>query len=176
MKRKQWDVLKKCAAMESMDKIPVGLIVDSPWIPAYTGISTMDYFTIPEKWFTANMKVKEDFPELILIPDFWAEYGMATEPSVFGCRINFFENNTPTVNHIIPSADDLDVVGQFKAPNPKTDGLMPFILNLYKNMEPKVKEMGESVKIVAGRGPLAIATHLMGLTEFLIGMKIDPAV
>jgi uroporphyrinogen decarboxylase len=41
-------------------------------------------------------------------------------------------------------------------------------------MEPKIKEAGESVKIVAGRGPLAIGTHLMGLTEFLVGMKIDP--
>jgi len=160
--------------MENMDKIPVGLIVDSPWIPAYTGISTMDYFTIPEKWFDANIRIKKDFPELILIPDFWAEYGMATEPSGFGCKINFYEHNTPTVNHIIPSADDMDIVDQIKVPNPKMDGLMPFLLNLYKNIEPKVKETGESIKIVAGRGPLAIATHLMGLTDFLIGMKIDP--
>jgi uroporphyrinogen decarboxylase len=41
-------------------------------------------------------------------------------------------------------------------------------------MEPKINDAGESIKIVAGRGPLAIGTHLMGLTEFLVGMKLDP--
>lgn len=160
--------------MEKFDKAPAGLIVDSPWMPAYTGISTLDYFTVPDKWFEANMKIRKDFPELIFIPDFWVEYGMAAEPSGFGCKINFYEANTPTVNHIIPSADDMDVVDSIPVPNPKTDGLLPFILNLYRNMEPKIKDAGESVKIVAGRGPLAIGTHLMGLTEFLVGMKVDP--
>ncbi len=174
MKKVQWETLKKCAAMEKQDKIPVGLIVDSPWMPGYVGISTLDYFTVPEKWFDANMKIKRDFPELIFIPDFWVEYGMAAEPSSFGCKINFYENNTPTVNHIIPSADDMDMVSNIQVPNPKTDGLLPFALNLYRNMEPKIKDAGESIKIVAGRGPLAIGTHLMGLTEFLVAMKIDP--
>ncbi len=174
MKKVQWETLKKCAAMEKTNKIPVGLIVDSPWMPAYTGISTLDYFTMPDKWFEANMKIRRDFPELIFIPDFWVEYGMAVEPSGFGCKANFYENNTPTVNHIIPSADDMDMVDHLQVPNPKTDGLLPFALNLYKNMEPRIKDAGESVKIVAGRGPLAIGTHLMGLTEFLVAMKIDP--
>lgn len=160
--------------MDYPDKIPAGLIVDSPWMPAYTGISTLDYFTVPEKWLDANIKIRKDFPELIFIPDFWVEYGMAAEPSGFGCKINFYENNTPTVNHIIPSADDMDVVNQIQVPNPKTDGLLPFVLNLYRNMEPKINDAGESIKIVAGRGPLAIGTHLMGLTEFLVGMKLDP--
>ncbi|MFA5015875.1 MAG: uroporphyrinogen decarboxylase family protein, partial [Actinomycetota bacterium] len=170
----QWMTLKKCAAMESLDHIPVGLIVDSPWMPGYVGITTMDYFTLPEKWFEANMQIKNDFPEIIFIPDFWVEYGMAAEPSGFGCRINFFEKSTPTVNHIFSSADDLVNIGNIKIPNPRTDGLMPFILNLYKYIEPKVKEIGESIKIVAARGPLTTASHLMGLTEFLIGLKIDP--
>ncbi|MFA5014961.1 MAG: uroporphyrinogen decarboxylase family protein [Actinomycetota bacterium] len=174
MNATQWMTLKKCAAMESLDHIPVGLIVDSPWIPGYIGITTMDYFTLPEKWFKANLQIKKDFPEMIFIPDFWVEYGMAAEPSGFGCRINFFEKSTPTVNHIFSSADDLVNIGKIKTPNPKTDGLMPFILNLYKYIEPKVKEIGESIKIVAARGPLTIASHLMGLTEFLIGLKIDP--
>jgi uroporphyrinogen-III decarboxylase len=174
MKKAQWDMLKKCAAMEAAEKPPVGLIVDSPWMPGYTGISTLDYFTIPDKWLEANFKIKKDFPEVIFIPDFWVEFGMAAEPSGFGCRVNFYEHNTPTVNHMIPSADDLDVAASMKAPNPKTDGLMPLILNLYKNIEPAVKAAGESVKIVAARGPLAVAAHLMGVTEFLVGLKIDP--
>jgi uroporphyrinogen decarboxylase len=29
-----------------MDKIPMALIVDSPWIPGYLGIKHMDYYLI----------------------------------------------------------------------------------------------------------------------------------
>lgn len=174
MDSKKWEILKKCASIEPMSNIPVALIVDSPWIPGYAGITTIDYLTMPDKWFDANILIKKDFPEIIFLPDFWVEYGMANEPSGFGCRINFYENNTPTVNHIIASADDLDIVKSLKTPNPRTDGLMPLALNFYKNIEPRVKAIGESIKIVAARGPLTIASHLMGLTEFLVGLKIDP--
>jgi uroporphyrinogen decarboxylase len=174
MNKNEWNIIKKCANMEEVETTPVALIVDSPWIPSYTGVSTIDYFTMPDKWLEANLKIKKDFPQLIFLPDFWVEYGMATEPSGFGCKINFFENSTPTVNHIIPSADDLDQVGSISLPNPKRDGLMPIALNLYKNAEKRIKNIGESIKIVAARGPLTIATHLMGLTEFLVALKIDP--
>jgi MtaA/CmuA family methyltransferase len=174
MKQKEWDIIKRCAALEATDIVPVALIVDSPWLPGYMGMSTLDFFTMPDQWFEAYLKIKKDFPGMIFLPDFWVEYGMATEPSGFGCKINFFENSTPTINHIIPSADDLDQVESLAAPNPKRDGLMPLILNLYKNMEVRVKAAGESIKIVAARGPLTIATHLMGLTEFLIALKTDP--
>lgn len=171
MKKSQWELIKKCANMEEVEQVPVGLIVDSPWIPGYVGISTIDYFTMPDKFFAANIKIMEDFPEVIFLPSYWVEYGMATEPSGYGCKVNFYENTTPNVNHVISSLDDLS---RIKIPNPKTDGLMPLALNLYKNIEPKVKEIDQTIKVVAARGPLTIATHIMGLTEFLIGMKMEP--
>lgn len=174
MNKNQWEILLKCSAMDAMEKIPAAFIVDSPWIPGYCGISHHDYFTMPDKWHHANLKIKKDFPEMIFIPDFWIEYGMANEPSGFGCKINFHEKNTPTVNHLITSLDNIDRLINLPVPNPKTDGLMPFVLNLYKNMEPKVKEIGESIKIVAARGPLTIASYLMGITDFLLGLKLEP--
>jgi MtaA/CmuA family methyltransferase len=174
MNQKEWNIIKKCAALEKTDIVPVALIVDSPWLPGYMGMSTLDFFTMPDKWFEAYIKIKKDFPGMIFLPDFWVEYGMATEPSGFGCKINFAENSTPTINHIISSADDLDQIESLALPNPKRDGLMPLALNLYKNMEVRVKEVGESIRIVAARGPLTIATHIMGLTEFLIALKTDP--
>lgn len=174
MKKKEWEILVNCARMKEMEEIPVALIIDSPWLPGYAGITAMDYFTMPDKWMYANKKVKEEFPEAIFLPDFWVEYGMATEPSGFGCKINFYENSTPTVNHIFYSEEDLNELSRIKQPNPLTDGLMPLALNLYKNMKPVLKEEGEEIKIVAARGPLTIATHLMGLTEFLTAVKLEP--
>lgn len=168
----QWSIVKKCANMEELNQVPVGLIVDSPWIPGYVGISTIDYFAMPDKWLDANMKIIEEFPEIIFLPGFWVEYGMATEPSGFGCKINFYPNRTPTINHIINSPEEAEDI---PIPDPRTDGLMPFVLNIYRNIEPKVKDLGRCIKVVAARGPLTIASHIMGVTNFLIGLKTDPA-
>ena len=33
MKPEQWENFKKAARLEKMDKIPLALIIDSPWIP-----------------------------------------------------------------------------------------------------------------------------------------------
>lgn len=174
MKNKNWETIYKCSKMEAVEKIPIGLIVDSPWIPGYVGISTIDYLTVPEKWFDAQLQIKRDFPELIFIPDLWIEFGMAAEPSGFGCKTLFHDNNTPNVSPIIKSADYIETIANMVLPNPKTDGLMPIILNLYKNIYKKVNLIGESIKIVAARGPLTIASHLMGVSEFLIALKIYP--
>jgi uroporphyrinogen decarboxylase len=168
----QWSIVKKCANMEELNQVPVGLIVDSPWIPGYVGISTIDYFAMPDKWLDANMKIIEEFPEIIFLPGFWVEYGMATEPSGFGCKINFYPDRTPTINHIINSPEEAEGI---PIPDPRTDGLMPFVLNIYRNIEPRVKDLGRCIKVVAARGPLTIASHIMGVTNFLIGLKTDPA-
>jgi uroporphyrinogen decarboxylase len=57
--------------------------------------------------------------------------------------------------------------------NPLTDGLMPFILNLYRRMEPKVNDAGHVIKVAAARGPLTVATHLMGVSNFLLELKTN---
>ena len=31
-------------AMQLLDPLPVGLIVDSPWLPGWAGVSMLDYF------------------------------------------------------------------------------------------------------------------------------------
>ena len=139
-----------------------------PWIYR---ITTLDYLTCPEKWLTANLKIAAEFPEVIFLPGFWVEYGMANEPSGFGCKIHFYDQNTPTIEHIISEPEEYQ---KLNCPNPLNDGLMPLVLNLYRRLEPQVNESGHLIKVVAARGPLAIAAHLMGVSDFLVGLKVDP--
>ncbi|PMQ01075.1 MAG: uroporphyrinogen decarboxylase [Dictyoglomus sp. NZ13-RE01] len=172
MKDNEWKILVDCANLKEQERIPIALIVDSPWIPGFLGIKHTQFYAIQEVWLNAYFTIKKLFPEIIFIPDFWVEFGMAQEPSGFGCKIQFSENQTPNINPIIESADDLgEFLKRCKIPNPKTDGLMPIVLEIYKYVEPKINERGEKIKIVASRGPCAIASHLMGVTEFLVAVK-----
>jgi len=167
----KWNIIKDCAAIKKQERVPVALIVDSPWIPGYTGISMLDYFSFPEKWLWANLKVIQDFPGIIFLPGFWVEFGMATEPSGFGCKVRFYENTLPQIYPAIKSAGE---ISSLDIPNPRADGLMPLALNVYKHINHMVNEMGYTIKVVASRGPYTIAAHIMGLTNFLVGLKIDP--
>lgn len=172
MKIDQWQTLQRCAHMEDTGATPVGLIVDSPWMPGYLGISTLDYLGNPEIWLQANLEVERRFPEVIFIPGFWAEMGMAAEPSGFGCRMSFYDDRTPLVHPLLDAVGDVDRLIQ---PDPTSDGLMPFLLNMLRKFEPRIQDAGHVVKIVAARGPLAVASHLLGMTNLLLGVKLDPA-
>src|SRR3954447_20066897 len=78
----QWDLFKRAVRREKLDEIPMAMIVDSPWIPGYLGIKHMDYYLDPNLWFESNLKIYQEFPEIIFVPGWWMEYGMAAEPSI----------------------------------------------------------------------------------------------
>ena len=172
MRSEQWERIRQCARGEGLPAPVVALIVDSPWIPGHLGISTLDYMTVPEVWLDANLRVEREFPEVIFLPGFWAEVGMAAEPSGFGCPVSFYPDRPPAVHPIISGVGDLDRV---RLPDPRTDGLMPIVLNIYRRLEPRVNDAGHVIRVVAARGPLTAATHLMGVTEFLLELKLHPA-
>ncbi len=77
------------------------------------------------------------------------------------------------MHHIIPSIDDFEP-RQLKLPNPKTSGLAPIALNLQKYAQERIACRGEDIYIIASRGPLTLSSHLMGLSELMIGLKVEP--
>lgn len=170
MTKDQFETLRRAAAGK-IEKPCVALIVDSPWIPGWAGISAMEYFVEPEKWLRANLRVVERFPDVIFVPGFWAEYGMAAEPSGFGCRVSWWKDSPASVSHAI---EDIAQVSGLEIPNPKFHGLMPFILHIQRWAQHRIEPLGYSTRMVAARGPLALATHLYGVTEFLTEIKIQP--
>ena len=174
MKLAQWENFKKAALSglpDKSQKIPVALIVDSPWLPGFMGISTFDYFLQPDEWIKANLYIEERFPEVIFLPGHWLEYGMATEPSAFGCRMKWWKNSPPSV---LPALSDISEASKLNVPNPEADGLLPLILHLYPKMEKILRERGSRIKMVAARGPLAIGAHVRGVTELMVDLKLSP--
>jgi len=167
----KWDIIRRCARGEDLGRVPLALIVDSPWMPGYLGISTLDYLTVPEVWLESNLEVERRFADAIFLPGFWVEMGMMAEPSAFGCRLSFFSDRTPVAH---PMVESIETLADFEVPNPLTDGLLPVILNTYRRMEPRVRDAGHGIKMVAARGPLTLATHLMGVGNFLLALKLQP--
>ena len=55
MKPEQWQTFRSAARLENPKKVPMALIIDSPWIPGYMNISHMDYFMDPELWFQSKL-------------------------------------------------------------------------------------------------------------------------
>ncbi|AFN75327.1 uroporphyrinogen decarboxylase [Melioribacter roseus P3M-2] len=167
----QWEILKKVIGGEKAEPLPVGFIIDSPWLPNWYGIKIVEYFASEELWFAANLKAINQFPEVMFLPGFWSEYGMCTEPSAFGARSSFPPNEFPHAHKLINSADEIESLHQ---PNPETDGLLPLMLNRLKLLQSRIEENGHKIRFAVARGPLNIASYLMGTTEFLTTMMMTP--
>lgn len=170
----QWKLIKRCARCEPLDMVPAAMIVDSPWIPGYCNVSTIDFYSDLPTWLKCYEQIKADFPEMLLLPDYWVEMGMAAEPSSFGCKVHFYHNQPVMIGHLIEDADDLERIADISLPDPQRDGLMPLALNYYKRAFESLREKGEKIRMVATRGPLNIGTFLMSVSEFCIAIKSDP--
>ena len=166
-----WERFTAVARGGQADRVPVALIVDSPWLPGYAGIDTLDYFLRPDEWLRINLGLLERFPDVAWIPGLWVEYGMAAEPSAFGARVVWHHDQAPSIE---PVRGGLAGLADVEPPDPQRHGLMPLVLQRYADAERRLLPEGMSVKMIAARGPLAIASWLLGTTDLMIALKRQP--
>ncbi|KAF0152362.1 MAG: uroporphyrinogen decarboxylase [Ignavibacteria bacterium] len=171
MTDQHWELLQRVIKGEVVNPMPTGFIIDCPWLPNWYGVNIIDYFSNDQIWIDSNLKAINDFPDTMFLPGFWSEFGMCTEPSAFGARCTFPPNEFPHAHKIIHSWDDIDNLPE---PNPKTDGLLPFMLNRLKLAQPKIEAAGHKIRFSVSRGPLNVASYLMGTTEFLTMLMMEP--
>jgi MtaA/CmuA family methyltransferase len=167
----QWDIFKRAARGEKLDRIPMALIVDSPWIPGYLGIKHIDYYLDPEIWFEANLKVMREFPDIIFIPSWWMEYGMAAEPSVLGAKIRFWPDNTPSEYHTLYRLEDLDKLPAYDV---ESDAFAALTLHRIRSIRQRILDQGYILPMVTARGPLCTAGFVRGITEFMMDLVENP--
>jgi uroporphyrinogen decarboxylase len=167
----QWDLLRRVLRGEDIHPLPTGFIIDCPWLPRWYGIRMIDYFTHDQHWLAANLKALRDFPDTMFLPGFWSEFGMCTEPSAFGARCSFPADEFPHAFAVLRSPEEVDAL---LVPDPRTDGLLPFMLNRLRLAQPGIEEAGHRIRFAVARGPLNIASYLMGTTEFLTMMAMEP--
>jgi uroporphyrinogen-III decarboxylase len=171
MTNKQWTTLLNVINGKVDKSMPVGFIIDSPWLPGWAGMSIMDYFSSEQMWLDTNLKAIRTFPQAIVLPGFWSEFGMCTEPSAFGSKCSWQTNDLPFASPIITSFEQVDSINR---PDPSKDGLLPFTLNRLKLTQKQIEREGHTIKFAVSRGPLNIASFLAGTTEFLMGVRANP--
>lgn len=171
MTQDQWKTLVDVIEGKRIDPLPAGFIIDSPWLPGWSGISTMDYYTSDAMWLAANLAAIRRFPQAIFLPGFWSEYGMCTEPSAFGARCTWAESELPFAHKVIEGPD---AMASLHRPDPRTDGLLPFVLKRLKHCQAEIEKAGHAIRFAVTRGPWNIASFLMGTTEFLMGLREQP--
>jgi len=167
----QWNDLLRVLRGETLDRLPTGLIIDSPWLPGWAGMTILDYFADPAAWFEANRRVVERFPDVWFLPGFWSEFGMCTEPSAFGARCVWYEDAFPNAE---PTLNDYADVARMKKPDCRTDGAAPFVLRRLIRSRDEIERLGHRIRFAVARGPLNIGSYLLGHTEFLVGVKTNP--
>jgi uroporphyrinogen decarboxylase len=165
----QWEQILAAVRGGRADAVPVGFIVDSPWLPGWIGHSTLDYYTSDAVWLEAHRRAAEAFPEAIFLPGFWSEFGMCTEPSAFGARCLWEESNLPHAERVVA---DVEAPFRVDKPDPRKAGLLPFVLNRLRLNEDAVRRLGHAYRFAVARGPLNIATFLAGTSEFLLGLRV----
>jgi uroporphyrinogen decarboxylase len=151
--------------------VPVALIVDSPWMPGFAGLHTLDFFLDTRAWLDTYLAVLARFPDVVFLPGFWVEYGMANEPSAFGARVMWHPDSPPSIRHLeVPPSE----WPRLPRPDPETDGLMPLVLRRLELLEKGGLPEPHRVRFAAARGPLAVAAHVLGTTTFLEATAAEP--
>ena len=171
MRPEQWDTFKRAARLEKLDKIPMALIVDSPWIPGYLGIKHMDYYLDPELWFQSNLKIMREYPDVIMVPSWWMEYGMAAEPSVLGAKIKFWQDNTPSEYHTLYRLEDIDEFPEYEV---EADAFAAMTLHRIGMHKQRILDEGYILPMITSRGPLCTAGFVRSTTNLMIELVENP--
>jgi uroporphyrinogen-III decarboxylase len=171
MRPEQWATFKKAARLEKLDRIPMALIIDSPWIPGYLGLKHMDFFLDPELWFQSHLKIHREFPDVIFVPSWWMEYGMAAEPSALGAKIKFWQDNTPSEYHTLYHIEDMDLWPDYEV---EADAFMGMTLHRIRMQRQRILDTGEILPLVTSRGPMCTAGFVRSTTDFMIDLVEKP--
>ncbi|MDZ7722455.1 MAG: uroporphyrinogen decarboxylase family protein [candidate division KSB1 bacterium] len=155
---------------EKSNDVMMGIIIDSPWMPGYMDVNTLDFYFDQTVWLNSYRQVLKDLPGVAFVPGSWVEYGMSAEPSGWGVKIEWKPGSPPSLHHF---PGGLAAIIEQDTPDPEHHGMMPVILRQYERTREILNQDGIPPKMAAARGPLAVAAHLIGVTELLTATRLD---
>ncbi|MBN2191925.1 MAG: hypothetical protein JW751_03845 [Polyangiaceae bacterium] len=171
MREAEWEKLVAVVRGEALRPLPTGFIIDCPWLPHWAGHTILDYFTDEQRWLEANLMATATFPDTWFLPGFWSEYGMCTEPSAFGAVSVWEPDEFPFAKPVFTS---IEAAEGLERPDVRKHGLLPFVIKRLEHHRARIEREGHRIRCAVARGPLNIASFLMGTSEFLTALKMEP--
>jgi hypothetical protein len=123
----------------------------------------------PELWSWANLRIIREFPDIICIPSFWLEYGMAAEPSVLGAKLKFWRDNTPSHQETLYRLDDLEHLQNYEI---EYDGFAALTLHRYHMARQRILDAGHILPMVTAGAPLCTAGFVRGINQFMMDLPV----
>jgi uroporphyrinogen decarboxylase len=166
----------KTVKMEEPDQVPIDLYTDGAYLAPFIGIREREYYTNPTKQLEAGLAYLKRFCKkynthwIYHLPR--PDYSLTPEASGLGCVIRWPEDATPYPKKVIHRPEDID---DLQVPDPKRDGLMPFVLDTIEYMRNKLK--GTKFYYYVGtqslRGAPTLAAELRGIEEFMADIHFN---
>lgn len=155
-------------------KVPFIIWGPAPFITASVGETQKDFYLNPERKMQIQMKAVDLFPDAWVIPGVWPDFGAVLEPSMFGSKVLYFDNDAPRALPIISETDEIDKVTF----DPK-NSLLPEMIRQYEYMwkhlpQHYIDDYGFLDGVGYALGPVETACLLMGMSNFLISTIEDP--
>jgi len=160
------DRIKAAKAIKASDGVPVALSMTGHFISGYVGVAQGQLYLDAKTMFNAQSIVKRDF---LGLPALFPDFGVATLPSAFGCRILWKPDDAPWV---YPSATEASLLDRLEVPDPTRDGLMPKATAFYRYMETRAG--AENVDFCSELGPYDTASLIRGDAQILLDAYKEP--
>lgn len=162
--------------LELPEEVPTVIWGVAVWYNKKLRVKTIDYYQKSDICLDTQIKLQNQFPDNLLLPGIWPDFGVVAEPSAFGCPVVWDENEAPVAK---PAMNSMRHVLTMKKVNVKEDGLLPEVIKRYEyffnNLPQKyIEDYGYLDGSVFFLGPLETAAAIRGYCEFLFELYDNP--
>lgn len=163
--------IKTAERLGCPDQVPVSPSMLGHFLTGLANVKMIAYLNDPKVMCDVQMFARKKFFGLVtLFPD----YCVIAEPSAFGCKIKWLEDNPPLVTPAIMSPEHLN---KLNVPDCYHDGYLPAAISTYRYMEERAGPECVDFSFGTGNlGPFDIACLIRGQSQLFADIKLRPEV
>lgn len=163
------ELFQKAAALQQPAQQPAVIWAVAPWFLKRNGISARDYYTNKETQFRVQNLLQQTYPDTLLLPGFYPDFGLAAEAAGFGCELEWGEHTAPVP---LSRFHDMSEIKTMKPIDVRRDGLFPEIIERYHylqdHMDPTYfAKFGYVDGTAQPLGPAELAAAMIGYNNML---------